>query len=53
MKVDRAIQVVNILRADVDLMVNRRVLIVMEQGAEAKFLSVTMRLMIVISWRHR
>ncbi len=37
-KVDRAIQVVNILRADVDLMVNRRVLIVMEQGAEAKFL---------------
>lgn len=38
MKVDRAIQVVNILRADVDLMVNRRVLIVMEQGAEAKFL---------------
>ena len=37
-KVDRAIQVVNILRADVSLMVNRRVLIVMEQGAEAKFL---------------
>lgn len=37
-KVDRAIQVVNILRSDVDLMVNRRVLIVLEQGAEAKFL---------------
>ena len=37
-KIDRAIQVINILRADVDLMVNRRVLIVMEQGAEAKFL---------------
>ena len=37
-KIDRAIQVINILRADVDLMVNRRVLIIMEQGAEAKFL---------------
>lgn len=37
-KVDRAIQVVNILRSDVDLMVNRRVLIILEQGAEAKLL---------------
>lgn len=37
-KVDRAIQVINILRSDVDLMVNRRVLIVMDEGAEAKFL---------------
>lgn len=37
-KVDRTIQVLNILRSDVDLMVNRRVLIVLEQGAEAKFL---------------
>lgn len=37
-KVDRAIQVVNILRSDVDLMVNRRVLIIVEDGAEAKFL---------------
>ena len=37
-KVDKAIQVINILRSDVDLMVNRRVLIVMEQGSEAKFL---------------
>ena len=37
-KVDRSIQVINILRSDVDLMVNRRVLIVIEQGAEAKFL---------------
>ncbi|SES83408.1 Fe-S cluster assembly protein SufD [Prevotella sp. kh1p2] len=37
-KVDRCIQVVNLLRADVDLMVNRRVLIVMEEGSEAKFL---------------
>lgn len=37
-KIDRAIQVVNILRSDVDLMVNRRVLIIMEEGAEAKLL---------------
>lgn len=37
-KVDRAIQVVNILRSDVDLMLNRRVLIVMDEGAEAKLL---------------
>lgn len=37
-KADRAIQVINILRSDVDLMVNRRVLIVLEQGAEAKLL---------------
>jgi len=36
--IDRAIQVINILRSDVDLMVNRRVLIVVEEGAEAKFL---------------
>ena len=37
-KVDRAIQVINILRCDVDLMVNRRVLIVLEEGAEIKML---------------
>lgn len=37
-KVEKAIQVINILRSDVDLMVNHRVLIVMEQGSEAKFL---------------
>lgn len=37
-KIDRPIQVINMLRADVDLMVNRRVLIIMEQNAEAKFL---------------
>ncbi len=37
-KVDRAIQVINILRSDVDLMVNRRVLIILEEGAEAKLL---------------
>ena len=37
-KVDRAVQVINILRADVDLMINRRVLIVVEEGAEIKLL---------------
>ena len=37
-KVDRAIQVINILRSDVDLMVNRRVLIILEEGAEMKLL---------------
>jgi len=37
-KVDRAIQVINILRSDVDLMVNRRVLIILEGGAEIKLL---------------
>lgn len=37
-KVEKAIQVINILRSDVDLMVNRRVLIVLERGAEAKLL---------------
>ena len=37
-KVERAIQVINILRSDVDLMVNRRVLIVVEEGAEIKML---------------
>lgn len=36
--VERAIQVVNILRSDVDLMVNRRVLILLEEGAEVKLL---------------
>ncbi len=36
--VDRAIQVINILRADVDMMVNRRVLIILEQGASVKLL---------------
>ena len=37
-KVERTIQVINILRSDVDLMVNRRVLIVLEEEAEAKLL---------------
>lgn len=35
---DRAVQVINILRSDVDMMVNRRVLIILEEGAEAKLL---------------
>ena len=35
---DKAIQVINILRSDVDLMVNRRVLVVAEEGAEVKLL---------------
>ncbi len=37
-RMERPVQIINILRADVDLMVNRRVLIVLEQGAEARFL---------------
>ena len=36
--VDKTVQVINILRSDVDLMVNRRVLIVAEEGAEIKLL---------------
>lgn len=36
--VDRTVQVINILRSDVDLMVNRRVLIIVEEGAEIKLL---------------
>lgn len=36
--VDRAIQIINILRSDVDLMINRRVLIVLEEGADIKLL---------------
>jgi len=35
---DKTVQVVNILRSDVDLMVNRRVLIVVEEGAAVKLL---------------
>ncbi len=35
---DRPIQLVNILRSDVDTMSNRRILIVLEDGAEAKML---------------
>ena len=36
--VDKTVQVINILRSDVAMMVNRRVLIVMEEGANTKFL---------------
>ena len=36
--VERPIQVVNILRSDVDLMVNRRVLIIVEEGAQLQLL---------------
>ena len=36
--VERPIQLVNILRADVDFMVNRRVLIILGDGAQAKLL---------------
>ena len=37
-QMEKCVQIINILRSDVDLMVNRRVLIVVEQGAEARFL---------------
>jgi feS assembly protein sufD len=37
-KSDRTIQVINILRSDVDLMLNRRILIVLEKGAELSML---------------
>ena len=36
--VGKAVQVINILRSDVDLMVNRRMLIIVEEGAEIKLL---------------
>lgn len=36
--VEKTIQLVNVLRADVDFMVNRRVLIVLEENAQAKLL---------------
>lgn len=37
-KVEKFLQIINILRSDVDLMVNRRVLIAAEEGAEVKML---------------
>ena len=37
-RMERTLQVINILRADVDLMVNRRVLVIVEQGAELRLL---------------
>ena len=36
--VEKPIQIVNILRADVDFMVNRRVLVILEEGAQARML---------------
>ena len=36
--VERPLQIINILRSDVDLMVTRRVLIIVEEGAEVKLL---------------
>lgn len=38
LKVDKTVQVINILRSDVPLMVNRRVLVVLEEDAEIKLL---------------
>lgn len=37
-RVERAVQVVNILRSDVDMMVNRRVLVIAEAGSEIRLL---------------
>ncbi len=37
-RVERTVQVINILRSDVDMMMNRRVLIVVEEDAEIKLL---------------
>ena len=37
-RMDKAVQVINVLRSDVDMMANRRVLIAVEDGAEAKLL---------------
>lgn len=37
--IDKPIQLINILRADVDFMVNRRVLIILEQGAQLRLLA--------------
>lgn len=36
--VERTVQIVNVLRSDVDLMVNRRVLVVLEEGASIRLL---------------
>ncbi|MDR0961857.1 MAG: Fe-S cluster assembly protein SufD [Mediterranea sp.] len=37
--VERPLQIVNILRSDVDLLVNRRVLIILEEGAQLRLLT--------------
>ena len=47
--VERTLQVVNILRSDVDLMANRRVLVVLEENAQARLLSATMHWTTAIS----
>jgi Fe-S cluster assembly protein SufD len=36
--VERTIQLVNIFRSDVDMMANRRILVIMEEGAQARLL---------------
>ena len=36
--IERPIQLINLLRSDVDLMVNRRLLIILEEGAQARML---------------
>jgi Fe-S cluster assembly protein SufD len=36
--VERPIQLINLLRSDVDLLVNRRVMIILEEGAQARML---------------
>lgn len=36
--IEKPVQIVNLLRSDVNFMVNRRLLIVLEEGAQAKFL---------------
>lgn len=36
--VEKPVQLINILRSDVSLLVNRRILIVLEEGAQARFL---------------
>ena len=37
-RIEKPLQIVNLLRSDVDMMVNRRVLIVLEEGADATIL---------------
>ena len=37
--VEKPIQLINILRADINFLVNRRVLIILEEGAQARFLA--------------
>ncbi len=37
-EIEKPVQIINLLRADVNFMVNRRLLIILEEGAKAKFL---------------